>query len=536
MAPSNTPQGTRLPSMPGLDDPFGSGPAQRRDHGGSSLLSPEFSFDMMEPTGAVDSQGSQDEVSYPHRGNQSSQHLSFTPYHGGVNGHDETSFSYAGRPSHSQSNGRGHSEMPMEDYQTLYSASRSRTGSYQGDQLSLHATVAQLTAHVKHLSEAKTSMEEQLTSIREATESLVSCLETVEQMLGELQEKCVDQQKHTSSRTNSNDHSVLKSIIQPLFSHMCGIECEGTKRNRVAALAAIKPLKNDEPFILTSDSTRLWCPNWLGNVDDKLNDMFIKEVAERVFNNEKSQREQLQLKTIPDKSFDLQIMKDCAKTYFRTIHKRVKEEMSDQGACRTKERLGQNRQRARRVTVATARRKAASQYEAETGHQGAEALILTDLGKDAEVGQSANRVVGHAWRSVDYVAFLRYLSLRAMKQRQDVIEDPNASTSNMDQEPQRKRRKTTKKVHKRVFDVAPKHSSHGPPPAKAMVFRAMVDERWLDEHPGMVVHEGISWLKGFYSRVNQEELFKADATYLKELDEWLKTSNQNGSSDEGDEE
>ncbi|KAI6151161.1 hypothetical protein BKA82DRAFT_95904, partial [Pisolithus tinctorius] len=150
---------------------------------------------------------------------------------------------------------------------------------------SLHATVAQLTAHVKHLSKANTSMEEQLTSIREATESLISCLETVKQMLRELQEKCVDQQKHTSLRTNSNDHSVLKSIIQLLFSHMCGIECEGTKRNRITALAAIKPLENDEPFISTSDSTCLWHPNWLSNIDDKLNDMFIKEVAKHVFNN-----------------------------------------------------------------------------------------------------------------------------------------------------------------------------------------------------------------------------------------------------------
>ncbi|KIO11443.1 hypothetical protein M404DRAFT_20874 [Pisolithus tinctorius Marx 270] len=155
--------------------------------------------------------------------------------------------------------------------------------------------------------------------------------------------------------------------------------------------------------------------------------------------------------------------------------------------------------------------------------------------KDAEVGQSANWVVGQAWRSVDYVAFLRYLSLHATKQWQDVTEDLNANTSNTNQEPQRKRRKTTKKVHKRVFDVAPKHLSRDMPPAKAMVFRAMVDERWLDEHPGMVVHEGISWLKGFYSRVNQEELFEADATYLKELDEWLKTSNENGSSDDENE-
>ncbi|KAL4064279.1 hypothetical protein V8B97DRAFT_2077175 [Scleroderma yunnanense] len=349
----------------------------------------------------------------------------------------------------------------------LYSVPHSRSGSYLGDELNydhrpniqgLHAVIAQLMANVKHLSEVKGSMQEQLSSVTE---------ETVEQIAGELQER--GEQKLTTSRMNLNHHAVLKSIIQPLYFQLCRIECDGTKANHVAALVA---------------------------VDDVLNAKFIKEVMDCVFNNEKSQRENTQLKTIPDKSFNLVTITNCIKIYFQTVHKRAKELHRDQGTYKVKVAL---------------------QYETECGNQGVAALILMNFGsdiltckdnEDAEVGQSTNKVAGHVWRSIDYIAFLHWLSLCAMKQQKHTIKEPA-----VDQEPQHKRHTQ----HKWVFDIALKYLNCDKLSTIGVIFKAMVDEGWYDQHPDTVVHKGVNWLKGFYSYINQSELFKADATYLKEF-------------------
>ncbi|KAL4064797.1 hypothetical protein V8B97DRAFT_2025904 [Scleroderma yunnanense] len=454
------------------------------------LYTPELSFDAMDTMSPVDSQGLQEEPSHSYLGdNQSSQHLSFMAYHGGGNNHDHTPFSYASKSSYGQSIGQGHSETPMDNYQMLYSAPHSRSGSYLGDELNydcrpniqgLHAVVAQLMANVKHLSEVK----------------------AVEQIIGELQER--SKQKLTTSRTNLNHHTVLKSIIQLLYFQLCRIKCDGTKANHIAALVAVKPLKNRQPFELSTKGLQIWHPDWLGKVDDVLNAKFIKEVADHVFNNEKSQRENTQLKTIPDKSFNLAMITDCIKIYFQTIHKRTKELHSDQGTCKVKVAL---------------------QYETESGNQGTVALILMGFRSDIltcednkvsedTLQQRKNAEVGHhAWRSIDYIAFLHWLSLHAMKQQQHTIKEPAVG-----QEPQHKWCRTTKKQHKQVFDVALKYLNHDKPLTKGVIFKAMVNEGWYDQHPDTVVHEGINWLKGFYSHINQSKLFKVDTMYLKELD------------------
>jgi len=53
------------------------------------------------------------------------------------------------------------------------------------------------------------------------------------------------------------------------------------------ALALIKPLDGEQPFELTAEGTCVWHPVWRGQVDDDINARFIKEVAERAYNNEK---------------------------------------------------------------------------------------------------------------------------------------------------------------------------------------------------------------------------------------------------------
>ncbi|KAL4078352.1 hypothetical protein V8B97DRAFT_1914944 [Scleroderma yunnanense] len=101
--------------------------------------------------------------------------------------------------------------------------------------------------------------------------------------------------------------------------------------------------------------------------------------------------------------------------------------------------------------------------------------------KDVEVGKDVKMVVGHAWRSIDYVAFLRWLSF------------------------------------------CTKHLNCNAPPPKATICKAMVDEGWHQKHPGIQLVEGADWLTGFYSCVNKEELYDADVNYLKELDKYLKS-------------
>ncbi|KAI6034174.1 hypothetical protein BKA83DRAFT_4539007 [Pisolithus microcarpus] len=545
--------------MRGIDDPFGSGPAAQ--HGVPPHLSPEFSFPSRDFHGLTDMRSPRDSPSLPQdylEGSQLSQPLGYTP-HGqprtnSTRGH--TPFSLLNVSSRLGERG----ETPMDDYQsTIYSASRSRSASVQmgvnyesgTPNQGLHAMVAQLTASIKVLTEANTALEIQLTSLKDESASLAARLDTTEKIVAELRDKLADTQKSTSSKTTVNEHVVLKSIIQPLFCQLCGIDCDANKKNRVAALAAVRPLSTGEVFEVSSDSTQLWHPDWLGKVDDEHNAKFIKEVANCVYNNEKVQREQTHIKTIPDKSFNPDIIMECVKTYFRTIHKRAKELNSDEGILRLKHRQEYGRRRGRRVTVAAARRKAALQYEGQTGHQAAAAVIDTDFGSDiltcndgevsddtlqrrkqTEAGQSANKVIGHAWRSIDYVAFLRWLSFRAMKEPQ---EGGDALTS-ADTGPQRKRRRTTtKKVHKLNFDVNPKHLNRKPPPPKATLFKVMVNQRWQDANPDIPLLDGVDWLRGFYSQVQEGDLFEADANYLRELDQWLKTSEVSlDSSDEED--
>ena len=95
-----------------------------------------------------------------------------------------------------------------------------------------------------------------------------------------------------------------------------------------------------------------------------------------------------------------------------------------------------------------------------------------------------------------------------------------------DQEHPPKRRRTTRKHHKQVFDLAPKYLKNMPP--QKPVMKAMVDEVWRQKHPEMEFIEltGIDWLAGFYSRVKKEELYDADVDYLRELDEYLKSQAQ----------
>ncbi|KIK13643.1 hypothetical protein PISMIDRAFT_25509 [Pisolithus microcarpus 441] len=174
------------------------------------------------------------------------------------------------------------------DNDDYYPAIHSQSGSYQQgtdyehetQSQGLHATVAQLIANVRRLSDANGNLETELTGLKETNLCLAAQLDTVEKTLGELHEKFIDTQKPMGLKTTANSHIILKSIIQPLFCQLCGIDCDTNKKTQIAALAAIKPLDNQQPFELSSEGTWLWHPDWLGTVDSDLNAKFIREIAD----------------------------------------------------------------------------------------------------------------------------------------------------------------------------------------------------------------------------------------------------------------
>jgi hypothetical protein len=80
----------------------------------------------------------------------------------------------------------------------------------------------------------------------------------------------------------------------------------------------------------------------------KLND----DTTEHSHNKNQSLRENKNLKPeINDDDFDIGIITDCVKTYFRNIHKQVSDRSDTKKAQRAQERKDSGRQRARRQNV-----------------------------------------------------------------------------------------------------------------------------------------------------------------------------------------
>ncbi|KAL4073868.1 hypothetical protein J3A83DRAFT_4506365 [Scleroderma citrinum] len=224
----------------------------------------------------------------------------------------------------------------MEDYQsTLYSAgSCSQSRSYvteehyehESSKTGLNVVVVHLTASVEHLNEVNVTLTDELTSIKDKNKSFAARLTKMEEFVSKLEER-VDIKP---AKTRLNDHLTLKSILHPLFCKLCGIECDGTKTDCIVALNAVRPLDNKQPFEVSSDGMEIWHPNWLGDVCDNVNAKFINKVADCAFNNEKSQRDNTNVSTLLDESYEEKIIHACAMTYFRTVHKRVKELETDE--------------------------------------------------------------------------------------------------------------------------------------------------------------------------------------------------------------
>jgi len=67
---------------------------------------------------------------------------------------------------------------------------------------------------------------------------------------------------------------------------MCGVEMSSNKSQRTNELCAVKPLEDGRAFEVVGEDT-VWHPVWKGNIDDKINVLFIKNVIQRIWDTEK---------------------------------------------------------------------------------------------------------------------------------------------------------------------------------------------------------------------------------------------------------
>ncbi|KAL4079715.1 hypothetical protein J3A83DRAFT_4368531 [Scleroderma citrinum] len=346
----------------------------------------------------------------------------------------------------------------------------------------------------------------------------------------------MDNRKGKGPKEGSNDHAALKPFVHPMFCNLCGVECTMLKPKCIRALANLLRLENGEPYEILEDDCKIWHLNWLGPVDEEINSKFIKEVTDRVWDNENQHRANVNLiGQIPNKDFSLETIENSAKIYFHMVHKKALGAKDEVKALEWDTTL---RCHACRQASARAHCKAVIAYKGQ-GHPGASALIDTDwcskilsyseeeLSDNSKlhrtrvgVGITANMVVGYKWRSLDYVAFLHFLSLQSkgLDSVGDPTEGNNQNIVGPSQAPPKKCHRTTKKLAKTTFDITPTEMGNEVPSCKKSVpFRLMVDLTWLKEHAQINILDGVEWLDRFYGRLRDFELLKEDAAYLEEL-------------------
>ncbi|KIK79090.1 hypothetical protein PAXRUDRAFT_162223 [Paxillus rubicundulus Ve08.2h10] len=347
----------------------------------------------------------------------------------------------------------------------------------------------------------------------------------------------------------NHTHLNIKRVIHPLFADLCRIERSLEKGQQAIALGNVKELANREPYEVTEDGHTIWHPKWLSSVDDTINTKFIREVTDKVWNNEKQHKNPNTNGEINDEDYHQHLILKCAKNYFRNIHKQVTGHTNPDKMAKAEEHLVNSCHHSQCSGVSKNHRKVATWFKAETKAKakalgqdsglelGALALIDTDFCKDAvfhdddklsdslqerrqkaELSKDVNIAIRYEWRSIDYVTFLCFLSLKAAKLA------PHAQPAN-GQPATKKRRTTTNKLTKKTFDapssmMSKKEPSSGKKPP-TIPLKSMVDLRWTEEHPKVQLMDGADWLVGFYNCLDKaQDLLEEDAVYLKELIGW----------------
>ncbi|KAG2158618.1 uncharacterized protein EDB93DRAFT_1245845 [Suillus bovinus] len=398
----------------------------------------------------------------------------------------------------------------------------------------LNATVARLVSEVARLTESNEHLSntsqricldnaqmsvahERLTAMHEA---LTLHVDEHDIALKSLTEKLA--QKKAASKHVSNEHPALK----PMFADLCGIESSLGRNKQADTLTRVKPLKSGEAYKVGEDDQvlRTWYPNWISHVDNKI---CHKNPALK--------------NDIPDEDFDKDTITLCTKDYFRNVHKQAVTQIDPSKIERANCKKTSGSQRGRRVTATRNRREAAIAFEKETGNVGTVALIDTDYTSDiltcgdlsddgknrrmmSGAENSAKMAVGLQWHSVDYVAFLRFLTLQHLKGYD--TDEPKLATSASTSRPTKHRKtmegSTRMNIYvKKTFDTSPSQMDEDTPSSAKnnLPFKNMVAKHWRQKHPEMKILDGALWLEGFWAALQQDEVIKEDYTYLQELEE-----------------
>ncbi|KIK78504.1 hypothetical protein PAXRUDRAFT_36623 [Paxillus rubicundulus Ve08.2h10] len=530
------------------DDVFASGRAGTQHHASQNMrVSGEGTFrsfnqlhkgptDDRSPLSPSDSNMRQSSYPYHDQGNSLSMptHTGSQPgmLHGNFNG----GFSAGSQANHLPGS-RGHtpfvfgdqgSRQPTHPHTNLSQCpySCSSTGSLDGyPQEQQDHIISQLIAEVKHLAEAVNQHTAVNEDLKRANKELTQCLASTEYNIAAVRADITQMDTKTKqpSKTGVNDHPTVKWLIHPLFSDLCSIEQSLEKGEWAFALGNVQPLQNGKPYevqVLGDKARPVWHLKWQGTVDGIVNARFIKEVAYMIWTNEKNTPNQGE---IDDESYHMDIIIECAKTYFRNIHKQVSDQANPVKMVKVEANLIMGHHCARCAGVTKMCHKAATILESEKPEMvDAVGLIDTDFCTDhISYNEETLRVsmgVGYEWRSVDtsYVAFLCYLTLKAAKMSTDIQPVPAAEA----------RRTIANKHAKRTFDVPPSMLSHKGPqlrkkPEPTIPVLPMVDPK--------------CWLAGFHSTLGPADLLDKDVAYLKELEDWNNKVTTVGTDDADDE-
>ncbi|KAF8432555.1 hypothetical protein L210DRAFT_3650265 [Boletus edulis BED1] len=444
--------------------------------------------------------------------------------------------------------------------------------------------MASLCNEVRRLAEEARNQDAINSKLKKVNKELTESLDTTKTELAQLREQISELaqlreqmsslSKPKPAKDGSNRHPALKRVVHPLFALFCGIEWQTVgKEGRVQEFLGVHPLERGEAFEEV-EGTKVWHPDFKGSVSDRVNRTFIEALVKAVCENEKALQEK-NSGEIPDEDFKEDLVRSCAKTYFRNIHKSFAHRTVPEKAAKLAQSNIKNCRRGRCSYTATKCRKAAEQFEKETSLTGAQAMIDTDFCSDnltcdeddldnelhnrrnqMGFGRGSEMRKGLWWRSTNFVAFVCHLAFKVAGRKQN---QPNQNSSlkgqtasgsatGIGQPTQKKRRttKTTKQPVKTVWDAPPSMMHKRRPksskkPVVTRPFFLMVDPKWQEAHPSLRPltpnphMQEPTWLANFYDEVKEGKypVMQGDLEYLKELDDWRQTVVESG--DEADE-
>ncbi|KAF8431525.1 hypothetical protein L210DRAFT_3507861 [Boletus edulis BED1] len=436
-------------------------------------------------------------------------------------------------------------DTPFDDYPSSYSGScaGSIRGSvpppsyHRGSQSSIDTPsrdeMASLCNEVRRLAEEARNQDAVNSELKKVNKELTESLNTTktelaqlhEQIseLAQLREQMSSLSKPKPAKDGSNRHPALKTV---------------GKEGHVQEFLGVHPLERGEAFEEV-EGTKVWHPDFKGSVSDRVNRTFIKALVKAVCENEKNSGK------IPDEDFKEDLVRSCAKTYFRNIHKSFAHRTVPEQAGAIK-----YQESSERAPLVFAQPLKPNGLWKGVGNEEGPAVEVNECKQDH---LTLTRI---KLTTIKFVAFVRHLAFKVAGGKQN---QPNQNSSlegqttsgsatGIGQPPQKKRRttKTTKQPVKTVWDAPPSMMHKRPPksskkPVATRPFSLMVDPKWQEAHPSLRpltpnphVQEP-TWLANFYDEVKEGKypVMQGDLEYLKELDDWRQTVVESG--DEADE-